>query len=547
MKEKGDECIFVGYSTQSRAYRVFNKRTRVIMESIHVNFDELPQMASAHFIVSRGTDLYSITLQESNSPNPICLMAKATSSQAWLWHRRLSHLNFDTINFRSKNDIVVGLPKLKFIKDHLCSSCELGKAKRKSFHSKLTPSSKRRLHLLHMDLCGPMRVASIKRKRYVLVQRGPQAQVRVVQTDKGTEFLNQTLHAYFAAEGIQHQTFMTESVLKSAKKKTGSRSSRSVVIQDTLSAPKPKPATLMPKLKGPGTEGSSEGTGTIPGVLDESTVVSAPSNEGTGTKPGVLDEEKEGDVDDEGDDHISDTQDTDDEDAKIKSDEDEIYKYKIRVRKDENVEMTNAEVEDFEKATPVTTLPHLSISTIPPAPLQQTTAPVHPPPIITDGPIITFIVSNSDALSVVQLRVAKLEKDVFKLKKIDHSAKALATLKSQVPMIVEQYNGSKIKDENAIDKGVADTVKDHKRKHDDDDDDDENPPVGTNQGKKTKRSRTKESKSSKKPSITKETPKDKAPSKGSKTGKSASTKEPVEELNVEVVMDVGEDVVHDDD
>nr|GFC63761.1 integrase, catalytic region, zinc finger, CCHC-type, peptidase aspartic, catalytic [Tanacetum cinerariifolium] len=46
MKEKGDECIFVGYSNQSRAYRVFNKRTRVIMESIHVNFDKLPQMAS---------------------------------------------------------------------------------------------------------------------------------------------------------------------------------------------------------------------------------------------------------------------------------------------------------------------------------------------------------------------------------------------------------------------------------------------------------------------------------------------------------------------
>nr|GEX51191.1 retrovirus-related Pol polyprotein from transposon TNT 1-94 [Tanacetum cinerariifolium] len=46
LDEKGDECIFVGYSTQSRAYRVFNKRTRVIMESIHVNFDELSQMAS---------------------------------------------------------------------------------------------------------------------------------------------------------------------------------------------------------------------------------------------------------------------------------------------------------------------------------------------------------------------------------------------------------------------------------------------------------------------------------------------------------------------
>ncbi|GKA64829.1 retrovirus-related pol polyprotein from transposon TNT 1-94 [Tanacetum coccineum] len=186
---------------------------------------------------SRGTDLYSISLQDSTSPNPICLMAKATSSQAWLWHRRLSHLNFDTINLLSKNNIVNGLPKLKFVKDHLCSSCELGKAKRKSFHTKTTPSSKRRLQLLHMDLCGPMRVESINGKKYVLVivddysrytwthflrskdetpgvlidfltlvQRGLHAQVTTVRTDKGTEFLNKTLHAYFAKEGIRHET-----------------------------------------------------------------------------------------------------------------------------------------------------------------------------------------------------------------------------------------------------------------------------------------------------------------------------------------------------
>nr|GFB94785.1 retrovirus-related Pol polyprotein from transposon TNT 1-94 [Tanacetum cinerariifolium] len=120
-------------------------------------------------IGSRRTDLYSIILLDTNYPNPICLMAKATSSQAWLWHRRLAHLNFDTINLLSKKDIVVGLPKLKFIKDHLWSSCELGKTKRNSFQTKLTPSSKRRLQLLHMDLCGPMRIASINGKRYVLV------------------------------------------------------------------------------------------------------------------------------------------------------------------------------------------------------------------------------------------------------------------------------------------------------------------------------------------------------------------------------------------
>ncbi|GJS50343.1 retrovirus-related pol polyprotein from transposon TNT 1-94 [Tanacetum coccineum] len=156
---------------------------------------------------------------------------------AWLWHHRLSHLNFDTINLLSKNNIVNGLPKLKFVKDHLCSSCELGKAKRKSFHTKTTPSSKRRLQLLHMDLCGPMRVESINGNKYVLVivddhsqytwthflrskdetpgvlidfltlvQRGLHAQVTTVRTDKGTEFLNKTLHAYFAKEGIRHET-----------------------------------------------------------------------------------------------------------------------------------------------------------------------------------------------------------------------------------------------------------------------------------------------------------------------------------------------------
>ncbi|GJR71278.1 retrovirus-related pol polyprotein from transposon TNT 1-94 [Tanacetum coccineum] len=75
-----------------------------------------------------------------------------------------------------------------------------------------------------------------------------------------------------------------------------------------------------------------------------------------------------------------------------------------------------------------------------------------------------------------------------------------------------------IEDENAMDKEVADTVRDHKRKHDDDDDDDEGPPAGSNQGKSTKRRRTRESESAKKPSTTKESSKDKDPKVGSKTG-----------------------------
>ncbi|GKD38702.1 retrovirus-related pol polyprotein from transposon TNT 1-94 [Tanacetum coccineum] len=188
-------------------------------------------------IGTRGSDLYRISLQETTSSTSICFMAKASPTQAWLWHRRLSHLNFDYINLFSKKDIVIGLPKLKYVKDQLCSSCEVKKANRSSFKIKVVPSSKGRLNLLHMDLCGPMCLESINGKKYILVivydysiytwtlflrskdetpevlkyflkmiQRNLQAQVIYVRTDRGTKFLNKTLHAYFKDEGIEHQT-----------------------------------------------------------------------------------------------------------------------------------------------------------------------------------------------------------------------------------------------------------------------------------------------------------------------------------------------------
>nr|GEV93488.1 hypothetical protein [Tanacetum cinerariifolium] len=97
--------------------------------------------------------------------SPICLMARATPTKSWLWHQRLSHLNFDTINDLAKNDLVFGLTKFKYAKEHLCPSCKQGKSKRASHLPKPVPNSKQRLHLLHMDLCGPMRVASINGKR----------------------------------------------------------------------------------------------------------------------------------------------------------------------------------------------------------------------------------------------------------------------------------------------------------------------------------------------------------------------------------------------
>nr|GEW15806.1 hypothetical protein [Tanacetum cinerariifolium] len=116
-----------------------------------------------------STNLYIINLYEMASASPICLMARASSTNSWLWHQRLSHLNFDTINDLARNDLVACLLKFKYHKEHLCRSCEQGKSKRASHQPKLVPNSRQRLHLLLMDLCGPMRIASINGKRYVLV------------------------------------------------------------------------------------------------------------------------------------------------------------------------------------------------------------------------------------------------------------------------------------------------------------------------------------------------------------------------------------------
>nr|GEX67766.1 hypothetical protein [Tanacetum cinerariifolium] len=93
--------------------------------------------------------------------SPICLMAPVTPTKSWLWHQRLSYLNFNTINDLAKNDLVSGLPKFKYDKEHLCPCCEQGKSKRASHPPKPVPNSKQRLHLLHIDLCGPMRLQAL--------------------------------------------------------------------------------------------------------------------------------------------------------------------------------------------------------------------------------------------------------------------------------------------------------------------------------------------------------------------------------------------------
>ncbi|GJR02722.1 retrotransposon protein, putative, ty3-gypsy subclass [Tanacetum coccineum] len=429
-----------------------------------------------------------------------------------------------------------------------------------------------------------------------------------------------------------------ESEPKPAKKKTGNRSTRGVVIQDPSSDPNLKPSALKLKLKGVQSltleeqEAAKYYASSQRKQENQQKTASEHSDDSQLNLNVKEKKDNDDDAEDEGDDHISDIQDTDDEDAETESDVDEIYKYKIHVRKDVDVELAEAETVERENKekdemlmqpklmlerlqkkramlnylsvsfgfgtkflnlssdisstgvlkdyleVDTTNLPHIPkiltetlVSTAispphvtPTISIVQQTTPIPAQLITTESPNITTAIPESDALTDVQLRVAKLEKDVSELKKIDHFVEALASLKSQVPTVVEHYLRSKIgddlqkihkvkkeqdenknmpkytikstdkatlkeydqksalyqtmhenksfnrnpanhalyhalmealmEDENAMDKGVADI------------------------GKKTKRQRTKESDSFKKPSTTKETPKGKALLKGSKTG-----------------------------
>ncbi|GJW93944.1 retrovirus-related pol polyprotein from transposon TNT 1-94 [Tanacetum coccineum] len=172
---------------------------------------------------SRGNNLYTLSLGDMMASSPICLLSKASKTKSWLWHRRLSHLNFGAINHLARHGLVRGLPKLKFEKDHLCSACAMGKSKKKPHKPKSEDTNQEKLYLLHMDLCGPMRVASVNGKKskdeapdfiikfLKMIQVRLKVHVRRIRADNGTEFVNQTLREYYEKVGISHETFVARS------------------------------------------------------------------------------------------------------------------------------------------------------------------------------------------------------------------------------------------------------------------------------------------------------------------------------------------------
>nr|GEV32628.1 retrovirus-related Pol polyprotein from transposon TNT 1-94 [Tanacetum cinerariifolium] len=152
---------------------------------------------------SRDTNLYIISLDDMLKTSLIYLLSKASKTKSWLWHRRLSHLNFGTINKLAKDGLARGIPKLKFQKDNLCSACALGKSKKSSHHPKAEDTNQEKLYLLYMDLCGLIFLRSKdEAPDYIIkcienIQVHLNATVRNVLTDNGTEFVDQTLRDFY--------------------------------------------------------------------------------------------------------------------------------------------------------------------------------------------------------------------------------------------------------------------------------------------------------------------------------------------------------------
>ncbi|GJT75907.1 putative ribonuclease H-like domain-containing protein [Tanacetum coccineum] len=187
--------------------------------------------------VPRKNNMYSVDLKNIVPKRGLtCLFEKATSDESKLWHRRLGHLNFKTMNKLVKGNLVRGLPSKIFENDQTCVACQKVKQHKASCKSKTENSISLSLHLLHMDLFGPTFVKSLTKKMFCLVVTNDYSsftcvfflaikdetsgilksfitgienlvdhKVKVIRCDNGTEFKNREMNQFCEMKGILRQ------------------------------------------------------------------------------------------------------------------------------------------------------------------------------------------------------------------------------------------------------------------------------------------------------------------------------------------------------
>nr|GEZ08906.1 hypothetical protein [Tanacetum cinerariifolium] len=185
----------------------------------------------------RQHNMYSIDLNNViPHKNLTCLVAKASVNESMLWHRRLGHLNFKTMNKLVRNNVVKGLPSKCFENDHTCVACLKRKQHKASCKTKLVNSVSKPLHTLHMDLFGPTSVSSLNHKWYCLVMTADfsrftwtfflrtkdetssilrnfiteienlkDLKVKIIRCDNGGEFKNKEMNEFCTKKGIRRE------------------------------------------------------------------------------------------------------------------------------------------------------------------------------------------------------------------------------------------------------------------------------------------------------------------------------------------------------
>ncbi|GJR23688.1 putative ribonuclease H-like domain-containing protein [Tanacetum coccineum] len=198
---------------------------------------KLPDENQILLKVPRQNNMYSFNLENIVPLGGLaCLIAKATTDESNLWHRRLGHVNFKNLNRLVKGNLVRGLPTKLFQNDHTCVACQKGKQHKASCKAKLVSSISHTLQLLHMDLFGPTSVRSINHKTYCLVitddfsrfswtfflrtkdetsailkdfirqiENQLNQKVKTIRCDNGTEFKNRDVIEFCGLKGIKRE------------------------------------------------------------------------------------------------------------------------------------------------------------------------------------------------------------------------------------------------------------------------------------------------------------------------------------------------------
>ncbi|GJZ51875.1 putative ribonuclease H-like domain-containing protein [Tanacetum coccineum] len=187
--------------------------------------------------VPRQHNMYSFDMKTpSLTKDYACLIAKSTSDESKLWHRRLGHINFKNLNKLVKGNLVRGLPSKVFRNDHTCVACQKGKQHKASCKDKLVRTITEPLHTLHMDLYGPTSVKRINHASYCLVitdvctrfswvffsatkdetsgilhnffrqiENQLNHRVKIIRSDNGTEFKNRDMLEFCGNKGIKQE------------------------------------------------------------------------------------------------------------------------------------------------------------------------------------------------------------------------------------------------------------------------------------------------------------------------------------------------------